>query len=154
MYYKQVSIPLQVVLVIESPLDQASSSPNRPTSSPITVLDCISCNAGQASQSPDLFVGTRTTRPLSSQSDDVTSASSALSGTTLARALMANSFILSADRSSTGCGGIGAGLTRSDSTTLPRWECSSSASFYNDSGRLEAVNKAWMEIDSDFGIDE
>ena len=45
---------------------------------------------------------------------------------------MSNSFILSTERSSRHRSGIGAGLTRSDSTTLPRGESGSFAVFYND----------------------
>jgi hypothetical protein len=90
--------------------------------------DGSSPNNRQASRPPDLFIGTRTVRPLSSQSDMT---SSALSGTTIARALMSNSFILSADRAS--LYPSGAGLTRSDSTTLPRWSRNSSVMLSNDS---------------------
>jgi len=75
----------------------------------------------QVSRPPDLFIGTRITRPLSSLSV----ASSAISGTTIARALMSNSFILSTDRSSLHRSGTGAGLTRTDSATLPNWEWNS-----------------------------
>ena len=70
---------------------------------------------------PELFIGNRLTRPLSSLSV----ASSAISGTTIARALMSNSFILSTDRSSLHRSSTGAGLTRTDSATLPNWEWNS-----------------------------
>lgn len=65
-----------------------------------------------------------------STADDVLS--SAVSGSTLARALMSNSFILPSDtRSSRYRSGI-VGLTRSDSTTLPRAEHSFGAPYAND----------------------
>jgi hypothetical protein len=108
---------------MQSSLDQKSSSLIPPSS--ITAQDFNH----QASPA-DLFIATRTSRPLSSQSD--ATASSALSGTTLARALMSNSFTLSPDRSSIYRTGTGAGLTRSDSNTLPRGERSRPSTFYND----------------------
>ena len=92
----------------------------------MAVPDGSSPNNRQASRPPDLLIGTRTVRPLSSQSDT----SSALSGTTIARALMSNSFVLSSDRAS--LYRSGAGLTRSDSTTLPRWSRNSSMMLSND----------------------
>ena len=75
----------------------------------------------QLSRPSNLSIGTSSSRPLSSQSI----ASSAVSGTTIARALMSNSFILSTDRSSLHRSWTGAGLTRSDSATLPNWEWNS-----------------------------
>ena len=100
-------------------MDQESSLLKHPYS--ISIPDSNSTNR-QASRPSDLFIGTRTTRPLSSQSDI---ASSAISGTTIARALMSNSFILSTDPSSLYRSGTGAGLTRTDSATLPSWEWNS-----------------------------
>ena len=90
----------------------------------MSIPDTISINR-QPSRPSDLFIGTGSSRPLSSQSI----ASSAISGTTIARALMSNSFILSTDRSSFHRSGTGAGLTRTDSATLPSWEWNS----HNDS---------------------
>ena len=84
-----------------------------------------SSSTARQSRPPDLFIGTRTPRPLSSQS-----ASSSVSGTTIARALMSNSFILSADRSS--FRRSGAGLTRTDSATLPNWEWNDRFSIASD----------------------
>ncbi|KAF8809618.1 hypothetical protein BYT27DRAFT_7135848 [Phlegmacium glaucopus] len=112
-------------------VSQGTSSPNSLTSNPITMPDGSAPNNGQSSRPTDLSIGTSmTSRPLSSQSD--TTAFSALSGTTLARALMSNSFILSTDRSSRYLSGIGAGLTRSDSTTLPFGERNPFAMFDHD----------------------
>lgn len=86
----------------------------------MSIPDSSSTNR-QASRPPDLFIGNKITRPLSSLSV----ASSAISGTTIARALMSNSFILSTDRSSLHRSSTGAGLTRTDSATLPNWEWNS-----------------------------
>jgi hypothetical protein len=94
-------------------LDQESSSLKHPYS--ISSPDSSSTNRHASRPSDD----TMTARPLSSHSDIV---SSAISGTTIARALMSNSFVLSTDRSSIYRTGTGAGLTRTDSTTLPSWE--------------------------------
>lgn len=101
-------------------MDQDSSSLRHPYSI-ATPVSTISANR-QASRPSDLLIGTRTTRPLSSLSDI---ASSAISGTTIARALMSNSFVLSTDPSSLYRSGTSAGLTRTDSTTLPNWEWNS-----------------------------
>ncbi|KIM41588.1 hypothetical protein M413DRAFT_151591 [Hebeloma cylindrosporum] len=60
-----------------------------------------------------------------------TPTSSAVSGTTLARALLSNSFILTDNRSSKYRSGM-VGLTRSDSTTLPRSEHSFGAAYTDD----------------------
>lgn len=60
-----------------------------------------------------------------------TPTSSAVSGTTLARALLSNSFILNDNRSSRYRSGV-VGLTRSDSTTLPRSEHSFGAAYNDD----------------------
>ena len=110
---------------VEFSLDQRY--PLRKRSNSLSIPDASSPSSRQASR-PDLFIGTRTARPLSSQSDII---SSALSGTTIARALISNSFILS-DRASLYRSGSGAGLTRTDSTTLPHWDRNSSVMFYND----------------------
>jgi hypothetical protein len=58
--------------------------------------------------------------------------SSAVSGSTLARALMSNSFILPSDNRLSKYRSGAAGLTRSDSTTLPRAEHSFGAPYAND----------------------
>lgn len=105
------------MLFIDSYLDQESSSLRHPYS--ISIPDSSSNNR-QASRPSD-----GTTRPLSSISDI---ASSAISGTTIARALMSNSFVLSTEPSSLYRSGTAAGLTRTDSATLPNWEWNS----YND----------------------
>ena len=104
-------------------MDEESSSLRHPYSIATPVS---SCTNRQASRPSDLLIGTRTTRPLSSLFDI---ASSAISGTTIARALMFNSFVLSTDRSSLYRSGTSAGLTRTDSATLPNWDWNS----HNDS---------------------
>jgi hypothetical protein len=102
---------------MDSYLDQESPSLKHPYS--ISIPESSSNNR-QPSRPSD-----GTTRPLSSISDI---ASSAISGTTIARALMSNSFVLSTEPSSLYRSGTGAGLTRTDSATLPNWEWNS----YND----------------------
>ncbi len=90
-----------------------------PTPKVVSQAQCFSRGSNHKNGSVDIPSSSRPTRPLSTAEELI---SSAVSGSTLARALMSNSFILPSDsRASRFLRGAG-GLTRSDSTTLPRPE--------------------------------
>ncbi|PPQ92532.1 hypothetical protein CVT25_010365 [Psilocybe cyanescens] len=110
-------------------LDQ--SSPKKSTPNPIT----IPAGSPQTQNNPTIISGDSSTTfsnigPLSASID--TPASSSISGTTLARALMSNSFVLPHDHRMSRYRSSVNGLTRSDSTTLPRAEHSFGAAYNND----------------------
>ncbi|KAG2007284.1 hypothetical protein CC2G_014988 [Coprinopsis cinerea AmutBmut pab1-1] len=73
----------------------------------------------RTSEPDDDFGFNGVSRPMSGLSSPL---SSAISGTTLARQLMANTYVLSSDNRRSRYRSFGGGLTRSDSTTLPRGE--------------------------------
>ncbi|KDR77312.1 hypothetical protein GALMADRAFT_246668 [Galerina marginata CBS 339.88] len=109
-------------------LDQ--TSPKKPSPNPITIpAGSPRAQNGQATKPADNSLAYRLSRPLSALD---TPASSAVSGTTLARALMSNTFVLSNDNRSSRYRSGSVGLTRSDSTTLPRAEHSFGAAYNND----------------------
>ncbi|KAF8955059.1 hypothetical protein BDZ97DRAFT_1861760 [Flammula alnicola] len=106
-------------------LDQTNSPYKKSSPKPISIPGESKGQNGRA----DTSSAYKTSRPLSPLD---TPMSSAISGTTLARALMSNTFVLSSDnRSSRYRSGI-VGLTRSDSTTLPRGEHNFGAAYNND----------------------
>ncbi|KAF4612871.1 hypothetical protein D9613_011176 [Agrocybe pediades] len=105
------------------------SSPRKPSPNSITIPGGTPKNQNNegtpANETPGI---SRSSRPMSMID---TPASSAISGTTLARALMSNPFILSDDNRASAYRSM-AGLTRTDSTTLPRGEHSFGAAFSDD----------------------
>lgn len=109
------------ILLLVQTIPQDQLSPKKPPPNTITIPAASSSQNTQPPSSvisPDIPSGY--TGTFSSGID--TPASSAISGTTLARALMSNSFVLPSENRLSRYRSSVAGLTRSDSTTLPRGE--------------------------------
>ncbi|KAJ3515608.1 hypothetical protein NLJ89_g1656 [Agrocybe chaxingu] len=108
--------------------DQASPSPNNPSATLLAIPAGSSRGADSQESRSEALSGLKPLRPISLLD---TPASSAVSGTNFARALLSNAFVLPNDNRFSKFRTSTVGLTRSDSTTLPRGDHAGPSSYHD-----------------------
>ncbi|CAA7269931.1 unnamed protein product [Cyclocybe aegerita] len=108
--------------------DQASSSSNKPSATLLAIPAGSSQSTNSQESRPEALSDLKPLRPMSLLD---TPASSAVSGTNFARALLSNAFVLPNDNRLSRFRTSTVGLTRSDSTTLPRGDHAGPSSYHD-----------------------